>query len=374
MTDPIALAKALIDCPSVTPASGAVFDVLERALADLNFEVHRFVLGEAPDGPTENLVAVRSVGDGPHFAFAGHLDVVPAGEGWSSDPFVAVEEDGVLTGRGAVDMKSSIAAFVAALDGYAQRSGTLSLLITGDEEGYATYGTPAIIDWLNAREIRPHMILIGEPTSVDRLGDTVKIGRRGSVNMWIDVPGHQGHVAYPHLAENPVPALARVIAALSAIQLDGGTDSFPPSNLEFTGVDTPTHASNVIPGSATAQLNIRFNNLHSGEDLVRLVEGIAAREAPGATVRARISGEAFLPPPSPIYDFLTQAILEETGITPHLSTSGGTSDGRFLIKLCPVVDFGLPNASMHKVGEHARVDDVRALARIYRRVIEKAFD
>ena len=373
MNDPIALAKALIDCPSVTPASGAVFDVLERALANLNFDVHRFVLGEAPDGPTENLVAMRKVGDGPHFAFAGHLDVVPAGDGWASDPFVSVEADGVLTGRGAVDMKSSIAAFVAALEGYEQPGGILSLLLSGDEEGYATFGTPAIIEWLNARTIRPDMILIGEPTSVDRLGDTVKIGRRGSVNMWIDVPGHQGHVAYPHLADNPVPPLARIIAALSEITLDEGTDAFPPSNLEFTGVDTPTHASNVIPGSATAQLNIRFNNLHSGAELVRMVEEVAAREAPGATVRARISGEAFLTPQSRIYDIVTEAIVEETGVVPDLSTSGGTSDGRFLIKLCPVVDFGLPNASMHKVGENARIDDIRALTRIYRRVVEKAF-
>ena len=373
MTDPIALAKALIDCPSVTPAQGPVFDVLEAALVPLGFEVHRFTLGEAPDGPTENLVALRHRGDGVHFGFAGHLDVVPAGDGWASDPFVSVEEDGVLTGRGAVDMKSSIAAFVAALEDFDQQGGTLSFLITGDEEGYATYGTPAIIDWLNERGIRPDMILIGEPTSVDRLGDTVKIGRRGSVNMWIDVPGHQGHVAYPHLAENPVPSLARVIAALSEVKLDDGTDAFPPSNLEFTGIDTPTHASNVIPGSATAQLNIRFNNLHTGADLVRMVEDVAAREAPGATVRARISGEAFLTPPSPIYDILTEAIVEETGLTPDLSTSGGTSDGRFLIKLCPVVDFGLPNASMHKVGEHARLDDIRALTRIYRRVVEKAF-
>ncbi len=373
MTDPVALAKALIDCNSVTPASGEVFNVLEAAIKPLGFDVHRFVQGEAPDGPTENMVAIRRVGDGPHFAFAGHLDVVPAGEGWGGDPFTAVEEDGVLTGRGAVDMKSSIAAFVAALYDYDQPCGTLSFLITGDEEGYATYGTPRIIEWLNERGIRPDMILIGEPTSVDRLGDTVKIGRRGSVNMWIDVPGHQGHVAYPHLAHNPVPPLARIIAALSELKLDDGTEAFPPSNLEFTGIETPTHASNVIPGSATAQLNIRFNNLHTGADLVKMVEDVARREAPEVKVRARISGEAFLTPRSRIYDIVTEAIVEETGITPDLSTSGGTSDGRFLIQLCPVVDFGLPNASMHKVGEHARTDDIRALTQIYRRVVEKAF-
>jgi succinyl-diaminopimelate desuccinylase len=369
--DPIALAQALINCLSVTPASGAVFDLIEEALRPLGFEVHRWVLGEAPDGPTENMVAMRGSGS-PHFGFAGHLDVVPPGDGWASDPFAAVIEDGRLIGRGANDMKSAIAAFVAAVSEVEQQRGTLSFLITGDEEGYATFGTPRIIDWLNERSIRPDMIVIGEPTSVDRLGDTIKIGRRGSVNLWIDVPGTQGHVAYPHRADNPVPKLARVVEALSALHLDDGTEAFPPSNLEFTAVSTPTQASNVIPASATAQLNIRFNNLHRGADLVRLVEETAARAAPGATVRARISGEAFLTPPGALYDLVVSAIAEETGLTPDLSTSGGTSDGRFLIQLCPVVDFGLPNASMHKVGESAAVEDIQALSRIYRRVLEKA--
>ena len=368
--DPIALARELINCPSVTPASGKVFDVLEAALEPLGFSVHRWVLGEAPDGPTENMVAIRGAGS-PHFGFAGHLDVVPAGEGWNVDPFAAEIEDGVLVGRGASDMKSAIAAFVAAISRVEPGTGTISFLITGDEEGYATYGTPRIIDWLNERQIRPDMILIGEPTSVDRLGDTVKIGRRGSVNMWIEVPGIQGHVAYPHRAKNPVPSLARVIDALDALHLDDGTEQFPPSNLEFTAISTPTDASNVIPGSATAQLNIRFNNLHRGADLVKLVEEIAEREAPGAKVRARISGEAFLTPPGPLYDVIVEAIEEETGIATDLSTSGGTSDGRFLIQLCPVVDFGLPNATMHKVGECAAVADIEALSKIYERVLRK---
>ena len=220
-------------------------------------------MGEAPDGPTENMVAMRGEG-APHFGFAGHLDVVPPGDGWASDPFDAVIEDGVLTGRGANDMKSAIAAFVAAVAASTSRRAPSRCLITGDEEGYATYGTPRIIDWLNERGIRPDMILIGEPTSVDRLGDTVKIGRRGSVNMWIDVPGTQGHVAYPHRADNPVPKLARVVAALDAIHLDDGTDAFPPSNLEFTGISTPTACQQRHPASATAQLNIRFNNLQQG--------------------------------------------------------------------------------------------------------------
>jgi succinyl-diaminopimelate desuccinylase len=370
--DPVELAARLIACPSITPASGEVFDVLESALRDNGFEVHRWVMGEAPDGPTENMVAIRGSG-APHFGFAGHLDVVPPGDGWSSDPFEAVIADGVLTGRGANDMKSAIAAFVSAIALFPQDRGTVSLLITGDEEGYATYGTPRIIDWLNERGIRPDMILIGEPTSVDRLGDTVKIGRRGSVNMWIDVPGTQGHVAYPHRADNPIPKLARIMAALDQIHLDDGTEAFPPSNLEFTGISTPTHASNVIPASATAQLNIRFNNLQQGQKLVEMVEQVAQREAPGATVRARISGEAFLTPPGELYDVLVSAIREETGLDPELSTSGGTSDGRFLIQLCPVVDFGLPNASMHKVGEHAAIEDIYSLSRIYGRVLEKVF-
>jgi succinyl-diaminopimelate desuccinylase len=368
--DPIELAQELIRCPSVTPAKGEVFDVLERALKPLGFEIHRWVMGDPPDGPTENMVAIRGEGS-PHFGFAGHLDVVPAGENWSVDPFEAAIEDGVLVGRGANDMKSGVAAFVAAVSRATQAKGTLSLLITGDEEGYSAYGTPRIIDWLNERAIRPDMILIGEPTSVDRLGDTVKIGRRGSVNMWIDVPGVQGHVAYPHRATNPIGPLAKIIAELESLHLDDGTDAFPPSNLEFTSIDTPTHASNVIPGSATAQLNIRFNNLQNGADLVRKVEEIAARIAPGATVRSRISGEAFLTPPGPLYDLVVDAIRDETGQEPELSTSGGTSDGRFLIQLCPVVDFGLPNATMHKIGECAAVEDIRSLSRIYERIVEK---
>ena len=368
--DAVELARSLIACPSVTPASGEVFDVLERALVSLGFEVHRFVLGEAPDGPTENMVAIRGEGS-PHFGFAGHLDVVPPGDGWSVDPFAAEIVDGRLVGRGANDMKSAIAAFVAALSRANPGRGTCSLLITGDEEGYATFGTPRIIDWLKERGIRPDMILIGEPTSNSVLGDTVKIGRRGSVNMWIEVPGAQGHVAYPHRADNPIPKLARVIAALDELVLDQGNDSFPPSNLEFTAVSTPTDASNVIPGSATAQLNIRFNNLQRGADLIRLVEQLAEREAPGSRVKARISGEAFLTPAGQLFDVVVDSIREETGIEAELSTSGGTSDGRFLIELCPVVDFGLPNATMHKLDESASVDDIQALSRIYERIVRK---
>jgi succinyl-diaminopimelate desuccinylase len=364
--DPVELASRLIACPSVTPARGLVFDTLESALTPLGFEVHRFCSGEV-----ENLFATRGSGS-PHFAFAGHLDVVPPGDGWSGDAFRPEIRGGLLYGRGAVDMKGGIAAFVAAAAAVTEHRGTLSLLITGDEEGPAVHGTRAIMAWMAERGIRPDMILIGEPTSEARLGDTVKIGRRGSVNLWIRVPGVQGHVAYPHRADNPVPKLARVIAALDALHLDDGSEAFQPSNLEVTAVETGSKATNLIPGSATVQLNIRFNNRHRGEDLVALVRRTAQAEAPGATVEAMISGEAFLTPAGPLYELVTQAIREETGVEPRLSTGGGTSDGRFLIELCPVVDFGLPNATMHKLDEAAAVEDVHALAGIYARILTAA--
>ena len=369
--DPVALASRLIACPSVTPATGAVFDVLEEALKGIGFEVHRFVCGEAPDGPVENLVATRG-GDGPHFGFAGHLDVVPAGAGWSSDPFAPEVRGGLLYGRGAVDMKSAVAAFAAACSEVSDRRGRITFLITGDEEGPATFGTPAIIDWIVAKGLVPDMILIGEPTSDSRLGDIAKIGRRGSVNMWIDVPGVQGHVAYPHRADNPIPKLGRIVTALAALELDRGSEAFQPSNLEMTAVETSSKATNVIPGSARIQLNIRFNDLHRGEDLVALVRRTVAAEAPDATVEAKISGEAFLTPPGRLYELVTEAIKAETGVEPELSTSGGTSDGRYLIKLCPVVDFGLPNATMHKLDEAAAVEDIHALQRIYARILKAA--
>ena len=289
MIDPVDLAARLIACPSITPATGPVFDVLEAALAPLGFAVHRFTRG---DPAVENLVALRGSG-APHFGFAGHLDVVPPGAGWDSDPFAPRIAGGLLTGRGANDMKSAIAAFVAAASAVTNDRGTLSLLITGDEEGPAAHGTVAIIDWLRDRAITPDMILIGEPTSEHVLGDTIKIGRRGSVNMWIAVPGTQGHVAYPHLADNPIGALARIVAELDGWMLDEGTDAFPPSNLEFTEVLTPPGATNLIPAQGSARLNIRFNNLQRGADLVARVRDVVARHAPRATLQTLISGEAF---------------------------------------------------------------------------------
>ncbi|MGQ0589017.1 MAG: succinyl-diaminopimelate desuccinylase [Sphingosinicella sp.] len=369
--DPVELTRRLAACPSVTPATGEVFDVLEEALVGIGFEVHRFVLGEAPDGPVENLYASRG-SSAPHFGFAGHLDVVPAGDGWSSDPFVPEIRGGLLHGRGVVDMKGGIAAFVAACAELLDHPGTISLIVTGDEEGPATFGTPKLMEWMAARAIRPDMILIGEPTSEARLGDIVKIGRRGSVNMWVTIPGTQGHVAYPHRADNPVPKLAKVVEALEAVHLDDGNESFQPSNLEITAVETSSKATNVIPGWARIQLNIRFNNLQKGEELVALVRRTAEAAAPGTTVEAKISGEAFLTPPGPIYDIVSDAIQAETGEKPRLSTHGGTSDGRFLIALCPVVDFGLLNATMHKLDEAAALEDIYGLQRIYARAIKAA--
>lgn len=367
----VELAKQLIACPSITPARGAVFDTLEAMLAERDFTVDRFSAGEAPDGPVENLLAWRGEGV-PHFAFAGHLDVVPPGEGWSGDPFGAEVRGDLLYGRGAVDMKGAIAAFVAALDRVDQHQGTISLIITGDEEGPAVYGTRALIDRMAERGLKPDMCLVGEPTSVHRLGDTIKIGRRGSVNIWIDVPGTQGHVAYPHLADNPIPKLVRALAKIDAIELDEGTDWFQPSNIEVTDLEVGNPATNVIPARAKARLSIRFNDLHRGNDLAARIRDIVLAEAPDAVMRPVVSGEAFLTQPGPLSELVLAAIQASTGLTPELSTSGGTSDARFLSRLCPVVEFGLPNATMHKLDEAVAVADLEALTAIYADVVRRA--
>ncbi|MBT2186253.1 succinyl-diaminopimelate desuccinylase [Sphingobium nicotianae] len=367
-TDPVALAQALIGCPSITPATGAVFDCLEAMLLPLGFTVERFLDGDpANGGPVENLLAMRRRGDGPHFAFAGHLDVVPPGEGWASDAFAPEVRGELLYGRGAVDMKGSIGAFVAAVARSEAVSGTISLLITGDEEGDAVHGTRALMGHMADRGVRPDLCLVGEPTSVNRLGDMIKIGRRGSVNMWITVPGVQGHVAYPHLAKNPISPLVRIMAAIEAITLDEGTDWFQPSNIELTDVHVGNPATNVIPGKATARLSIRFNDLHRGADLAARVRAIV--EAEGGTLEAKISGEAFLTPPGAFSALISAAIAAETGLTPELSTTGGTSDARFLCALCPVVEFGLVNATMHKLDEAVALADLERLTRIYERIL-----
>ena len=371
--DPVTLAQALIAAPSITPATGAVFDVLEAALIPLGFTVERFIDGIEPDGPVENLLAVRK-GSGPvHFGFAGHLDVVPPGVGWTGDAFAPEIRGDLLYGRGAVDMKGAIAAFVAAAAATPAEAGTISLIITGDEEGPAIFGTRALMEHMDARGVKPDMILVGEPTSANRLGDMVKIGRRGSVNIWIDVPGTQGHVAYPHLADNPIPKLVKILAAIDAVSLDAGTDWFQPSNIEFTDIEVGNGATNVIPASARARLSIRFNDQHRGADLVAMVERLARDVEPEAKVLGKISGEAFLTPPGDLSELVAEAIHAEIDLRPELSTTGGTSDARFLHALCPVVEFGLINATMHKLDEAVAVDDLHKLTAIYRGILMRAF-
>ena len=283
--DVASLAERLIAAPSVTPAAGLVFDVLEAMLTPLGFWVRRFHEGDAPDGPVENLFAVRRGPVGSrHFAFAGHLDVVPPGEGWTSAPFAPERRGDILYGRGAVDMKGAIAAMVAAVTDIPAEAGTISFLITGDEEGPARFGTVALIDLALDMALRPNLCLVGEPTSVARLGDMAKIGRRGSVNLWLGVKGAQGHVAYPHLADNPIPRLVALLAELDALELDAGDDWFQASNLEITDLAVGNSATNVIPADAKARISIRFNPHHSGADLVARIETIAARH--GGPVRA----------------------------------------------------------------------------------------
>jgi succinyl-diaminopimelate desuccinylase len=376
MTDALALAYAqrLIACESVTPASGAVFDALEDMLVPLGFTVERFMSGEDDDNPAhgapvENLFAIRQGASGGHFAFAGHVDVVPPGNGWTSDPFVPEIKGDLLHGRGAVDMKGSIAAFVAALHDIPKDAGTISLIITGDEEGPAIHGTRALITHMQKRGSIPDYCLVGEPTSVNRLGDMMKIGRRGSVNMWISVAGTQGHVAYPHLADNPIPSLIAILAEIETITLDAGNDWFQASNIEVTDLHVGNTATNVIPDKAEARLSIRFNDLQNGDALVLRLRELVERH--GGTLTAMISGEAFLTPPGAFSAAISEAVEQVVGIAPEASTTGGTSDARFLTKICPVVEFGLCNATMHKLDEAVAIKDLSALTEIYRRVALK---
>ena len=368
MIDVVALTQALLRADSVTPARGAVFDVLQSALVPIGFAVDRFVVGYAPDGPVENMIALRE-GTSRHLAFAGHVDVVPPGDGWTGSPWSGEIRGDLLHGRGAVDMKGAVAAFAAAASRTA--GPTLSLLITGDEEGPATYGTPALIDRMTARGIAPDLCLVGEPTSVRHLGDMVKIGRRGSVNIWIDVPGRQGHVAYPHLADNPAGKLATALAALQAMGLDHGNVWFQPSNLEITDITIGNPAHNVIPARASARLNIRFNDEQCSAELIERVRTVIHEHAPRAAVTGKASGEAFLTEPGAWTASVSAAIEAQTGIVPELSTSGGTSDARFLSKLCPTVEFGLINATMHQVDEAVAVADLETLTAIYADVIAR---
>jgi len=371
--DPVALAQALIRRPSVTPADAGAMDVLQQALEQIGFACRRLRFGEI-----ENLYARRGTGQ-PNLCFAGHTDVVPAGDAiaWRAPPFDAQIQDGLLTGRGAVDMKGSIAAFVAAASAAATDKGSLSLLITGDEEGAATDGTVRVVETLMAEgEVIDHCV-VGEPTSAAALGDMIKIGRRGSVNAWITVRGRQGHVAYPHLAANPLPPLVRLLGRLQARVLDDGYPQFQPSNLEVTNLDVGNTATNVIPGEARAVLNIRFNPAHTGAALAAWIAAeCAAEEASFAgqiTLTTRISGEAFLTEPGDFVAVCAGAVQDVLGRAPALSTTGGTSDARFIRALCPVIELGLVNATMHAIDEAVSVEDLHALTAVYGRLIERYF-
>ncbi len=375
MQDASTLAEKLIAAPSVTPATGLVFDVLEAMLVPMGFAVHRFTRGETSDpgspvgasGPVENLFAIRLGPAGSrHLAFAGHVDVVPPGEGWTSAPFAPERRGELLYGRGAVDMKGAIACMVAAVAEIPSEAGTLSFIVTGDEEGPAIHGTRALIDYMAEHGHRPDLCLVGEPTSVNRLGDMMKIGRRGSLNVWLEVAGTQGHVAYPHLADNPLPRLVAMLAELDALELDEGSEWFQPSNLEITEIEAPNPATNVIPATARARLSVRFNDLHTGAGLAERITQIAERH--GGNARPVISGEPFLTPPGAFSAIVAAAVEAETGLAPEPSTTGGTSDARFLRSVCPVIEFGLCNATMHKRDEAVALADLDTLTRIYRRI------
>ena len=377
VVDPILLLKELIRCPSVTPQTAGVFDVLEAALAPLGFTVTRLRFEGDGSYPVDNLFATRGSG-APHLLFAGHTDVVPPGDiaTWSHDPFAADEADGAIYGRGAADMKSGIAAFVAAA-AKPVGGGTLSLAITNDEEADAVNGTAKLMAWAATQGHRFDFAIVGEPSSSTRVGDSIKIGRRGSFNAEIAVIGTQGHVAYPDKANNPLPIAAAVVTALSAGHLDDGTAHFPPSNLEVTSIDVGNEVTNVIPTRARIRFNIRYNDQHTQDSLKELVEARAAA-ASGNRIRQRIEWEpsnsnVFITKPGPFTALVVEAIHEVTGRKPDLNTGGGTSDARFISHYCPVLEFGLVGQTMHQVDERVAVKDLERLTKIYRGALERYF-
>ena len=388
MTDALSIARDLVRCPSITPLDAGALGVLETLLKAAGFQTHRITFSEAGTADIENLYA-RIGSDAPHIAFAGHTDVVPPGDeaAWSVGAFSGEVRDGFLYGRGAVDMKGGIASSVAAVlqyladhGGKPQESGkgSISFLITGDEEDVAVNGTIKLLQWAAARGEKFDHCVLGEPSNVETLGDCIKIGRRGSQSGTLHVEGIQGHVAYPHRASNPVPDISRLIVALSDEPLDHGSAQFQPSNLEFTSVDVGNSASNVIPGQARARFNIRFNDLHTQTSLRELVESRLAK-ATGNRIKAHIVWEpsnanVFVTQPGAFTDLAVAAIEDVTGIKPELSTSGGTSDARFISQYCPVIEFGLVGQTMHQVDERASVADIEKLTKIYRGILDRYFE
>ena len=383
IADPTALARDLLRCPSVTPAEAGALDLIEGVLKAAGFEVHRVTFAEPGTAPVENLYA-RIGKASPHLAFAGHTDVVPPGEQakWTHPPFAGEIADGTLYGRGAVDMKGAIAcALAATLDHLAARGGrpkgSISFLITGDEEGIAVNGTVKLIKWAAERgETFDHCIL-GEPSNAAMIGDTIKIGRRGSLNGTLVVTGKQGHVAYPERADNPVRGLVTLMSVLMTAALDHGSAQFDASNLEFTSVDIGNTVVNLIPGEACARFNIRFNDCHSQTSLKMLVEKRAADAAAGR-IRWHIEWEpsnadSFVTKPGPFVDLVSAAIKEVTAKEPKLSTTGGTSDARFIKNYCPVLEFGLVGQTMHQVDERTAIADLTTLTAVYRKVLDRYF-
>lgn len=376
--DPVDLTAELIRCPSVTPNEGGALQLLEHYLSAAGFDCQR-----VDRGGVANLFARwGDKGAARSFGFNGHTDVVPVGDGaaWSCDPFGAEIRAGQLWGRGATDMKSGVACFVAAaidLVKSAPPDGAIVLTITGDEEGPAQDGTLALLDWMQEAGETMSVCLVGEPTCPETLGDMIKIGRRGSLNAWISLRGVQGHVAYPHRATNPIPAMAQLVDRLSRHQLDEGTAHFDPSSLVVVSLDTGNDTTNVIPAETQATLNIRFNDMHSRESLSSWLnqEVAAVAEAAGLThdLRIKCSGEAFVTPPGELSDLVSRAVTQETGRVPVLSTSGGTSDARFMRQICPVVEFGLTGTTMHQVDERVSLEEIRTLKAIYHRILTEYF-
>ncbi|QQR36053.1 succinyl-diaminopimelate desuccinylase [Devosia oryziradicis] len=376
--DPVRLLKDLVACPSVTPAEAGVLDVLERALGSIGFAVTRLRFEGDGSYPVDNLFAIRGNG-GRRLLFAGHTDVVPPGElaNWTSDPFTPREADGKLYGRGAADMKSGIAAFVAAAASIPADAGTVMMAITNDEEADAINGTDKLMAWAEAQQHHFDFAIVGEPSSAAMLGDSIKIGRRGSLSGIITVSGTQGHVAYPDRANNPLPTLARIVTALDT-DIDGGTEHFPASNLEVTSIDVGNAVSNVIPASGTIRFNIRYNDLWTPETLSNWVrERIASVDHAGASVTFALAGlpsRSFLSPLSGDVDTLGDAIASVTGRRPEFSTGGGTSDARFIAQYGPVVECGLVGPSMHKADEHIALADLTGLTEIYRAFLVRFFE
>lgn len=379
MIDPVTLTQELIRCPSVTPEEGGALDLLQETLEGLGFTCHRLRFSDAGTPDVDNLYA-RLGDSGPNLCFAGHTDVVPPGpaESWSSDPFSGELRDGEIWGRGAADMKGAIACWVAAVARRLEKGpidGSVSLLITGDEEGPAINGTAKMLQWLVEQDETLDACITGEPTNPEKLGEMMKIGRRGSLNAMLTVQGTQGHVAYPHLADNAAHRLVAMLDALVAGPLDQGSEHFQPSVLQVTGIECGMEAANVIPGAARAAFNVRFNDLHTSETVTTLLRERLDKAAAGAAYELdiKVSGESFYTPPGRLSDLVGEAVEKVLGLSPELSTTGGTSDSRFIKDHCPVLDFGLVGQTMHKVDERVAIADIENLTAIYEAVIEGYF-